>query len=113
MTTTPKGNIPLIDPSATWGYLKFNEAMYLIDALVFTGVIDRDLTAPPGSESEGDLYIPKAIATGDWADHEDDLAHYYNGSYHFYTPEEGWRIWVNDEDTIIVYNGSAWVDATP
>jgi len=109
MTDTAHGVLPLIDNRIQAGYLLYNEAMWKIDALVFSGVIDRDLTTPPESPSEGDVYIPATNSTGAWNGHDDDIAHYYNGSWHFYTPVEGWRIWLNDEDTLAVWDGSAWI----
>ncbi|NIP67909.1 MAG: DUF2793 domain-containing protein, partial [Planctomycetales bacterium] len=38
------------------------------------GVIDKDLTAPPGSPSNGDRYIIPTGATGAWAGHETEIA---------------------------------------
>ena len=47
-----------------------NTALRLIDALMNTSIIDKDLTTPPGSPSEGDVYIPaatlQALATNRW-----------------------------------------------
>jgi hypothetical protein len=78
---------------------------------VFQGVKDKDLTAPPGSESNLDTYIPAATATGAWAGKEGNLAVYDSGlaAYKFYVPSEGWSVHVNDEDTFYTYTGSAWV----
>ena len=75
-------------------------------------VIDKDLTAPPGSPSEGDRYIVGPSATGDWAGQDDKIAWYYNSAWNFDTPAEGWKTWVKDEDTTYQYTGSAW-ESTP
>ena len=37
-------------------------------------VIDADLSAPPGSPSEGDRYIVGPSATGDWSGHDGEIA---------------------------------------
>ena len=42
-------------------------------------VQSKTTTAPPGSPSEGDAYIPAATATGDWTGQEHKLAMYYSG----------------------------------
>jgi len=40
-------------------------------------VIDRDLTTPPGSPGEGDIYIVATSATGEWLEHDEQLAAYF------------------------------------
>ncbi len=73
-------------------------------------IIDRDLTAPPGSESNGDAYIPASGSTGDWAGHDDEIAIYDlpNTTYWFITPKVGRNMFVVDEAIMIVWSGSAW-----
>lgn len=77
-------------------------------------VIDRDLTAPPGGESDGDTYIVGASATGAWAGQDGKLAIYYNGGYlsnedgDFPPPYEGMRAYIQDENVLLIYNGSDW-----
>jgi len=85
----------------------YTETVNRLDALVNASVIDRDLTAPPGGETNGDVYIPAATATGDWATHEDDIAHYWDG-WIFTTPVDGFRLWVEDEHAIIAHDGTNW-----
>ncbi|MCK4609478.1 MAG: DUF2793 domain-containing protein [Gammaproteobacteria bacterium] len=73
-------------------------------------VISRTTTAQPGSPSEGDTYILPTSATGtDWATNDGKIGQFYGGAWVFYTPIEGIRIWVNDEDVRVVYDSSAWV----
>lgn len=76
-------------------------------------VIDRDLTAPPGSPADGDAYIPAATATGDWATHEDEIAIYNAdtspGSWVFYTPSTGWVAYIEDEEVLSVYKEGSGV----
>jgi len=78
-------------------------------------VEDKDLTAPPGSESKGDRYIVGGSATGDWSgedghvamatqDNPSDPSHWI-----FATSEEGWITWVKDEDKYYTFDGAAWV----
>lgn len=74
-------------------------------------VKSRTTTAQPGSPAAGDTYILPASATGtDWATFTaKQLVHYYGGSWKAWTPVEGTRVWVNDEDSVWVYNGTDWV----
>lgn len=74
-------------------------------------VKSRTTAAQPGSPAAGDTYILPASATGtDWATFTaKQIAHYYGGSWKAWTPVEGTRVWVNDEDAVWVYNGTDWV----
>lgn len=85
----------------------YNEGMMRTSALGAMCILDRDLTAPPGGESDGEIWIPATTATGDWATHEGDIAVYYNG-YKFISPVAGMRAYVDDEKIWIGYNGTEW-----
>lgn len=84
------------------------------DSLVWQEpVIDKDLTTPPGGESEGDRYLIISGGSGtDFSGHDNDIAQYINGSYSFYTPLEGWMIWIKDEDKLYKFDGSSWSEFT-
>lgn len=110
MSETAKGGIPLIAENTVGGFRLYNQAMQQIDAVMFGTVLSHLLTAPPASPSEGDLYIPKATASGAWATYEDYLAHFYNGSWHFYAPTEGLRMWFSNvaPRALYVYSNGSW-----
>jgi hypothetical protein len=103
-----------------WGQ-DMNKNLRLLDALLQAVVIDKDLTAPPGSPSGGDMYIVPASASGAWNSQTGKLAIWQTGddltgvspipapSWAFVTPKEGWRVWVADEDLFYQHNGTAWI----
>ncbi len=69
---------------------------------------DKDLTAPPAATA-GDRYIVASVATGVWATKEKAIAQYVTGTtWTFTTPNEGFALWVDDEDCVYVYSGTAW-----
>lgn len=84
-----------------WG-AKFNRNLRVIDALLQCRVIDKDLTAPPGSPAGGDVYIVGAAATGAWSGQDGDLAIWMVGddltsAWTFVSPKAGWRVYLIDE----------------
>jgi len=101
--------LPYLSAAQAQKHVTHNEALQILDALVQLSVKDRDLTAPPGSPAEGDRYIPAATATGAWASQEGNIAHFVGAAWAFYTPREGWRAWVDDEDVLLRYSGAGWV----
>ena len=106
MADTNRLVLPLLAASQAQKHVTVNEALKLLDAIIQAGVIDKDLTAPPGSPSEGDIYIVGASATGDWAGQDDDLAIYQDGAWVFVTPLNGFIAFVADESTLYVFNSS-------
>lgn len=62
MTETIRLVLPLIQDSQAQKHVTHNEALKLLDAIVQAGVIDKDLTSPPGSPSEGDIYAALQVA---------------------------------------------------
>ena len=108
MANTPNLGMPLVTEGQQGGETTHNDALNFLDMLVQCSVIDRDLTAPPGSPANGDVYIPKATATGAWVGKENDIAGFYDG-WIFATPEEGWLAYVRDENIFIKFDGASWV----
>lgn len=106
--TTPRLSITTLILRQSNAEITVNSALNLLDTFAAgVNVKDRDLTAPPGSPVDGDVYIPAATATGDWAGQEGDFAVYFNG-WLFVTPAEGMTAYIADEDKWLVYDGTNW-----
>ncbi|RMH44246.1 MAG: DUF2793 domain-containing protein, partial [Alphaproteobacteria bacterium] len=76
-------------------------------------VKDRDLTTPPPSPTEGDRYIVATGATGAWAGWHGDVALFSGGAWLRLSPQPGWRVWIEDEAVLLVFDGTAWIGVTP
>ncbi len=74
-------------------------------------MLDRDLTAPPGSPAEGQRWIVKATGTGAWAATDNAIAAWQDGAWQFSAPQTGWLAYVVDEGALLAWTGSAWADA--
>lgn len=99
-----------------WGD-PMNLNLELIMLLMNMEVQSTLLTAPPGGEAIGDIYIPAATATGDWAGHEGEVAVYWqtpvqaSPAWLFITPKAGLTGWVQSgTPRLVCYDGSAWQD---
>jgi hypothetical protein len=112
MADTPKLTLPEISTSQSSKEVTHNAGLWILDALVQPSIEDKDLTAPPGSPTNGACYIVAAGATGDWAGEAGHIAQYQATAWVFYTPAEGWKVYVRDENTTYYYNGSAWAEDT-
>lgn len=109
--TLPSIGIKTKWPLGTNYKTEMDENLALIDALLQCGVIDRDLSAPPGSPANGDSYIVGASPTGAWSSKANQIAVWntVNAAWAFYAPKEGWRCFVKDEDEYVSYlDTSSW-----
>jgi hypothetical protein len=83
-----------------WG-AEMDANLRLLSVLLNAKVLDR-VAAVPGSPSEGDIYLLTANPNIDTIAVRDD------GAWVYYTPIEGFVVWVADEDQHYIYTGTAW-----
>lgn len=62
-----------------------------LDGLVQLSVLDRDLTAPPGSPADGDRYLVASDASRDWAGWDLNVAFWTDGAWLRLPPRTGWQ----------------------
>ena len=108
MDVTSNLELPFIMAAQAQKHVTHNEALRALDAVVQLMVLDKDLSAPPGSPADGARYIVAASPTGAWVGHAGHIAAYQDGAWAFHVPREGWLAWAADEDTLYVWTGSAW-----
>lgn len=72
-------------------------------------VLDRDLTAPPGSPAVGARYLVAPSATGVWAGQSGKIAEWNGTTWVYSTPNKGFTVHVEDEGVDLSHNGAGWV----
>ncbi len=112
MSNTPRGAPELVAAQAT-PETTVNEQIRRTEAgACHFPVADKDLTAPPGSCSDGANYIIAATATGLWTGKEKQIATAVGtnaaSGWYYHTPVEGFTAYVQDENLGYRYDGSAW-----
>lgn len=73
-------------------------------------VLDRDLTAPPGSPTTGAAYIVAAGATGAWAGQDGKVAVWDGAAWQFFTAKNGRLAVIADESKLVARLVSGWSD---
>lgn len=109
--TTPKLQMPELVVGQAGKELTHNQALAVLDQLAQAVVVDKDLTAPPGSPANGSMYIVAASATGDWSGQDGKLAYWITtvAAWTFITPADGWSVWVTDEAVRYERKAGVWV----
>lgn len=85
----------------------------VLENFSFQPPVKQRLATPPIAPSRGDRYIVGTSATGIWSSHDNNIVYCSDAvgpQWLFDIPEEGWFVWVEDEDVFYVFNGSAWTE---
>ena len=109
MSNTARLNMPNLVSGQAQKEITHNMALQRLDAFVQTAVESMTLVIPPVGV-EGNLYVVGATATGAWAGKEGQLAYYIGGTWAFYVPFEGMRIWNKATAEAMVYKTATWVN---
>jgi hypothetical protein len=106
---TPRLGLPYLTSSQSQKEIVHNEALNVSDALIQIAVESMALTTAP-TGIEGNLYIVASGATGTWSGYDNYLVQYIGGTWVFYTPFEGLRVWNKASGSIgaYVYKSSSW-----
>lgn len=105
---TPNLDLPYLLSNQAQKHVTLNDSLRALDAMLYLSLLGRDMNAPPSDPEEGDRYLIASLASGDWSGHGGDIAYFADGGWLFKTPEPGWIAYVEDEDTLILYDGSDW-----
>lgn len=81
-----------------------------VDGLVMPNAKGYLTNTPPGTPSDGDLYIIGAAPTGAWAGQGGKVTRWSSltAAWEFYTPKNGWMIQSNSARETYRYTGGAW-----
>ncbi len=101
--------LPYLAAAQAQKHVTVNEGLSLLDGLIHLAVISRALATPPATPADGDRYLVAASPTGEWTGHAGQLVLRMEGAWRFLAPREGWRMWVADENSFLIYDGAAWI----
>lgn len=111
--TSPRLDLPYIQPAQAQKHVTHNEALRVLDVLVQLTVAEFDATTPPALPVEGVVYALGAGSNGAWDGHDGALAVYVDGAWQFHTPQSGWVATLTATPDVRVWTGTAWEAAQP
>lgn len=107
--TTPKLGVPELTEGQAIPETTVNEQVRYVEQGAHLFIVkDKDLATPPGSPADGDAYIVAGSPTGAWTGWAKRIAFRFSTVWNSITPEEGFFAWVQDENLLYYYDGSAW-----
>lgn len=112
--TSPITGITLLVAAQSQPEIIVNEAIRILEAIAQLSVKNRVLTAPPGSPSDGDRYMPASGSTGAWSGYSgNDIALRMGTAWVKITPRLGWICFIEAEDKHVKFEDDSppdWVD---
>jgi hypothetical protein len=108
MSTTLRLALPFLAAGQSQKHVTHNDALMDLDALVQLRVAARNMLSPPPVPAEGGVWLLGAVPLGDWAGQGGKLAERRDGGWVFHAPRAGWVAWVEDEQVLLICDGSAW-----
>lgn len=105
--------LPYLAPAQAQKHVTVNESLLRLDAVVQLAVVSATITAQPGAPVDGAVYILPAGKTGAaWgAMANNTLAYWRDGAWEQITPRDGWRAFVGDTQSLVIYSGGQWLKA--
>jgi Protein of unknown function (DUF2793) len=109
-STTPTLGLPLLIAGQAQKEFFVNQALSMLDAFSQHSVV-ASLAAPPTSTTAGAGFRVTAPASGAWQGHEDTIALWIGGDWHFIAPRTGLQIFDAEAGHTLVFR-SGWQQAT-
>lgn len=108
---TPRLGLPWLMPAQAQKHVTVNESLGRLDALTQCSVVSRSISAEPSDPAEGAAYILPTAPTGpSWGGFAaQDIAYFQDAAWRRVSPRSGLLGWVQDEQRLVVFDGSAWI----
>ncbi|NVO57741.1 DUF2793 domain-containing protein [Rhodobacteraceae bacterium B1Z28] len=108
--TSPRLNLPFLQPSQAQKHVTHNEALRQLDLVVQLSVATMGASTPPPVPDQGEIHALGTAPSGDWNGHAGELAAWLDNAWHFVTPDAGWRAWDQSTGQLKIWDSSAWID---
>lgn len=112
MTDTPIFELTQLE-SGQDGVEQYNQHLRVMEAMA-RGVFHDRATTPPAGVNPGETFLVDGTGSGAFAGEDNKIAVTIDGTtgstatYHFITVTKGMTFFVEDDDAVIYYDGSAW-----
>ncbi|MEM8750431.1 MAG: DUF2793 domain-containing protein [Pseudomonadota bacterium] len=108
MEKTELLQLPYIMEAQAQKHVTHNEAIRMLDALLHLSAVSRSALSPPAEPAPGTRYLIPNGALGDWESRGDQIAVFQDGAWEYFQPGSGWKLWLEDEATPLVFDGTVW-----
>lgn len=111
MESSPRLQLPYLQPAQAQKHVTANEAFRMLDAVVNAQIASATTDQQPAAPVDGEAYIiPDTPSGTDWSSFQPgSVAAFQDGAWREISPTAGWRVWVADSETFLVRHQGQWV----
>lgn len=109
--TTPRLDLPLLQPAQAQKHVTHNEAISQLDVAVQLTFEAMGVSTPPAEPAAGQCWAIGSGAVGLWQGQDGKIGAWVNSGWLFVSPAEGWRGWDKGTGALVVHDGGAWMAA--
>ncbi|SPJ31349.1 DUF2793 domain-containing protein [Falsiruegeria mediterranea] len=107
-TSSPRLDLPYIQPSQAQKHVTHNEALQRLDILTQLVVLEVGAQTSPAEPETGETHALGSAPTGTWAGQAGRLAYWTGNAWLFVTPHQGWRAFDRSSGRAFVHDGTEW-----
>jgi hypothetical protein len=109
---SPRLGLDYLMPAQAQKHVTVNESFRRLDALVQMSAASRTVGDQPADPDDGAIWIMPPAATGAvWSTFgEHEIAVFRDTSWVSIPPRAGWRCWIEDENVLVVFDGTDWIE---
>ena len=100
--------LPMLHAGQAQKEVFHNEALTIIDILLYAGVIDIAVDAPPAEPQVGEAWIVGAAPLDAWSGHPSEIAAWTEGGWRFVAPTPGMTVWVDSGGLYARFRDGEW-----
>lgn len=107
---TTRLELPYLAPAQAQKHVTVNEALRRLDSLIMLCLESRQISAQPGSPSEGHAYLLPGSRTGSaWSQFAaGSIAVFEDNAWRAFAPKAGFTAYLRDEAQPLVFDGTQW-----
>ncbi|MEP5936940.1 MAG: DUF2793 domain-containing protein [Erythrobacter sp.] len=111
-SASPKYGLPFLFAGQAQKELFVNQAHALVDALVHTSV-EGSTSTPPVAPDQGQSWLIEASPTGNWPDHEGEIATFVDPEWIYVSPRAGMQVYDIGAGQMLIFDNGWSSAATP
>lgn len=108
MESTERLALPLLSPGQAQKEFFHNEALLLLDSIVFAAVEELPRNDPPQSPVSGSAYLVGTSPAGEWSGFADYFAAFTSAGWRYIAPVDGLRALVKSTGATAEYSAGGW-----
>ncbi len=107
-------SLSYVMPQQAQKHVTVNESFRRLDAITQLSVLSDAVDTEPADPADGDRYLIPQGATGTaWTQFQaGSIAAFQDGAWAEIVPKTGWRAFVENHDSLFVFDGSTWSEIT-